>query len=420
MSKKILTTLLVVALVAFVSNVVMAANVKTVGTKDGAILYSAANDWSVYVPEAGTVFVKDNKVSYEYDFDAEGTYFIGLQKGYTGQLSLVGFVPNPVHVQPVTIRLGFIGWYGENPNTGLPMQTSFYWQELQVGDMIDWDAVDAAYDAWVAQGGIAPDRTFWRTSGALSFTFEDYAAIGFDAFDEGQLEAFYKNYYVDSGYVLPPVAPTTVTVTFVNPSDRETIWTWGDVEIGTAFTWDTSLYAYEDAGYDFYHRGATPDHIWDLWVDVNNGDLYTYAGSSLVYNGVNTETGEWGSWYAGQEEWIPIKTTFTESVTLTIIMLDTPTFGTRMGEGDADDIEDEDAVFASAEVTSFNTNLQNANNGNLKFTVTVTLSDGSTYDVDHAENVNGGEKGNKTFVYGDYSVKAVWNDNNKVTSVTVL
>ena len=77
------------------------------------------------------------------------------------------------------------------------------------------------------------------------------------------------------------------------------------------------------------------------------------------------------------------------------------------------------AVFQSAKVTSFNKNLQDKNNNNLTFTVTVTLSDGSTYTVNHAEKVNGGQKGNKTFNYGNYKVYAAWNDNNTVTTCEV-
>jgi hypothetical protein len=41
----------------------------------------------------------------------------------------------------------------------------------------------------------------------------------------------------------------------------------------------------------------------------------------------------------------------------------------------------DDPVFKSAKVKSFNTNLQDKNNDNLRFVVTVTMSDGSTYDA---------------------------------------
>jgi hypothetical protein len=77
----------------------------------------------------------------------------------------------------------------------------------------------------------------------------------------------------------------------------------------------------------------------------------------------------------------------------------------------------------NAQVTSFNKNLQDKNNQNLKFTVTVTLRNGITYTVDHAEKVNGQQKGTKTFIYdtpdGSYSVYVAWNDNNTVTTCEV-
>ncbi|MCL2854096.1 MAG: hypothetical protein FWE21_00595 [Defluviitaleaceae bacterium] len=109
------------------------------------------------------------------------------------------YVPAP----PLVINLGFIGWFIHESRPEAPIQTSFFWLELNEGDMIDWDAVDAAYAAWVAQGGLAPDRTLWRTSGHTSFTFEDYAAIGHADFSMGQIETFYRAFFVCPGFVLP-------------------------------------------------------------------------------------------------------------------------------------------------------------------------------------------------------------------------
>jgi len=77
-------------------------------------------------------------------------------------------------------------------------------------------------------------------------------------------------------------------------------------------------------------------------------------------------------------------------------------------------------TIVAAEVTSYNKNLQDKLNQNLIFAVTITLSDGSTYVEDHSERVNGGQKGNKTFDYGDYKVYVEWNDNNKVTKCEVI
>ncbi|MCL1832211.1 MAG: hypothetical protein FWG45_04780 [Oscillospiraceae bacterium] len=98
------------------------------------------------------------------------------------------------------VNLGFIGHYLFDGNV---LSTSFYWQTLEPGDMIDWDAVDAAYAEWVAQGGLAPTKDTWQTSGSGSYTFDDGAAIGFDDFNEEQLESYYGAFYVATGYVLP-------------------------------------------------------------------------------------------------------------------------------------------------------------------------------------------------------------------------
>ena len=103
----------------------------------------------------------------------------------------------------VVVNLGFIGYY---INNGTVMSTSIHWQNLEKGDMIDWDAVDAAYADWIARGGLAPDRaTGWITSGFGSFTFADYDALGFGDFTPAQLESFYLAYYVDPGFVPPYV-----------------------------------------------------------------------------------------------------------------------------------------------------------------------------------------------------------------------
>jgi len=128
---------------------------------------------------------------------------LGFDDFNIGQIE--GFYKNyyvdPGYLLPsIELNLGFIGYYLYD---GKVMSTSFYWQKLNAGDLIDWNAVDAAYAGWVAQGGLVPDRTTWQTSGYASFTFDDYAAIGYGDFNIGQLENFYKSYYVAPGYVLP-------------------------------------------------------------------------------------------------------------------------------------------------------------------------------------------------------------------------
>jgi hypothetical protein len=77
------------------------------------------------------------------------------------------------------------------------------------------------------------------------------------------------------------------------------------------------------------------------------------------------------------------------------------------------------AEYKTAAVTNVNKNLQGGSNNNLSFTVTVTYTNGTAYTINHAERVNGGQKGNKTFDYGDYTIYVAWNDNNTVTTCEV-
>ncbi|MDR0318721.1 MAG: hypothetical protein LBI09_01650, partial [Nitrososphaerota archaeon] len=127
---------------------------------------------------------------------------------------------NKVNVTPAVVKnIGFIGYYQYDfgGDTGVKiLNTSFYWQELNEGDMIDWVAVDAAYAKWVADGGLAPDRSLWQTSGPKSFTFEDYAAVGYGDFNvPDQLESYYLQFYVDPGYVR--VIPTVEIIVSIDP-----------------------------------------------------------------------------------------------------------------------------------------------------------------------------------------------------------
>jgi len=133
---------------------------------------------------------------------ADNCYVFFIPRAQNNKNINMVFVSDYVEkVEQVVVNLGFIGYYLFE---GEVFSTSIHWQNLEKdGDCIDWDAVDAAYDAWVAQGGLVPDRTLWQTSGFASFTFEDYAGLCFGDFNIGQLESYYKAYYVDPGYVLP-------------------------------------------------------------------------------------------------------------------------------------------------------------------------------------------------------------------------
>jgi len=120
------------------------------------------------------------------------------------QFTISPILKPAIIVEPIVVNLGFIGYY---LNEGNVLSTSIHWQNLEEGDCIDWDAVDAAYADWVAQGGLAPKRELWQTSGFASFTFEDYEGLCFEDFNIGQLESYYKAYYVDPGYILEIPCP---------------------------------------------------------------------------------------------------------------------------------------------------------------------------------------------------------------------
>ena len=108
---------------------------------------------------------------------------------------------------PVIVRIGFIGYYLFEGNV---LSTSPFWMPLEPGQCFDWDFVDAEYAKWMEQGGLEPDRSVWQTSGYASFTFEDGAGLCHGDFNVGQLEDYYKAYFVDPGYKLPETGPVTI------------------------------------------------------------------------------------------------------------------------------------------------------------------------------------------------------------------
>ena len=238
MKKRILSILVVMALIFAIAVTTIAAADVTKTDKKGYDAfpgkeYSANN--SSWVVADGIKLVSDNKtknaeywyfdvfedlegtieVAYKissnyyiatFEIDGKDKYIIGDAKGGNGiNMVKVGeFVPedNSGGLETIEekVNLGFIGYYLYDGNV---LSTSIHWQNLEEeGDMIDWDAVDAAYDAWVAQGGLAPERALWKTSGYASFSFKDYAELGYEDFTDGQLESYYKAYYVDPGYIL--------------------------------------------------------------------------------------------------------------------------------------------------------------------------------------------------------------------------
>ena len=106
---------------------------------------------------------------------------------------------------PAPYDIGFIGWY---INDGKIMQTSFYWQTLAKPlDCIEWDAVYAAYEEWIAKGGLPYPGRGWLTSGSIgTFTVgPDDPSFCYEDVTENLIEAVYKAVYLDPGYDTPEV-----------------------------------------------------------------------------------------------------------------------------------------------------------------------------------------------------------------------
>ena len=95
MKGKILAILLCVTivLIALTANTLADNDAGLAGAGSDAVLFSVANEWYATVPGAGSLTVADNKLNYCFDFCEAGTYFLGLQKGFTGQLKFVSFAP---------------------------------------------------------------------------------------------------------------------------------------------------------------------------------------------------------------------------------------------------------------------------------------------------------------------------------------
>jgi len=149
---------------------------------------------------------------------------------------------NPI-VDPIEINLGFIGYYLFE---GKVLSLSFYWQNLSEGDCIDWKGVDEAYAGWVADGGLVPERALWLTSGPNSFTFEDYDKdiTCFGDFTQGQMETYYKSWYVSPGYKLP------VMVSYERY--RAYVKLWNDLYLDPEVSEDDKKTLHDEGGIEHY------------------------------------------------------------------------------------------------------------------------------------------------------------------------
>ena len=242
--------------------------------------------------------ISSNYYIASFAIDGAGKYYIGDAKGNNGvNMVKVGAFVEPPITDPIVVNLGFIGYYLFEGNV---LSTSIHWQNLEKeGDMIDWEAVDAAYAAWVAQGGLEPDRKLWQTSGYASFTFEDYAAIGHGDFNIGQLENYYKAYYVDPGYILhntpvvsiDPMAYFIYSETWTGNTGRFDF----DIEFGEVIPidWDEiyASYSFFDGDPRNYlqesYFGLTNDKVSGWWTGGVDPQYYEGArpNSIIAYEG---------------------------------------------------------------------------------------------------------------------------------------
>jgi len=176
--------------------------------KDNGYLKVEASLFNQY--ESFTLTAKESNAYWDFEImpqegqkkTADDCYVFFIPKSYNNKNINMVFVGEwkGKKANPVVVNLGFIGYYVYD---GKVMSTSIHWQNLEKeGDCIDWAAADAAYSAWIADGGLIPERKEWQTSGYASFTFDDYTTMCFGDFNLGQLEDYYKAYYVDPGYVL--------------------------------------------------------------------------------------------------------------------------------------------------------------------------------------------------------------------------
>jgi hypothetical protein len=329
--------------------------------------------------------------------------FISIVKAEVGEFCAFCGEPLPCDdCKP--INLGFIGYYVYD---GKVMSTSFYWQTLEVGAMIDWDAVDEAYANWT---GLKPDRTSWQTSGYASFTFEDYAEIGHGDFNAGQLEAYYLSFYVDPGYVLPISFNVRFNAEMAGSGGGPNGGWYNDFNFQKleadvkCVDWDAVYEAYENAGLAYK---------WDEYVILGWGSS---GPDAQYFEGVRPDICI-ESLVAGMIEGVTKDFTFQPVLVKKVCG---NVYGGELWEcGNCENCNPAPPVVPTDATATYNSNLQGGNNNRLFFTVTVTYSDGSTKVVNHEENVSGGNRGNKTFNFDEYSVYAVWNSSNTVTSLTV-
>ena len=153
--RKALSLITTLAMVVSLTTSIFAS---TTTTANDVKLYSTKNEWFVDIAAAGTVTVKDNKTEFNFSFDEAGTYSIGLQKGYTGQLKFINFEEVPVVIEPV--EQDYFVAYMDDDNVYM------YWTAVKWNDIIpvpENPVKDGCvFEGWKTQSGVevTPGMTY--------------------------------------------------------------------------------------------------------------------------------------------------------------------------------------------------------------------------------------------------------------------
>jgi len=195
--------------------------------KVDATLFDAYESFTLTSKESNTYWDFVIALQPDQAKTGDGYYVFFIPKVYNNKNINMVFLSEWIEksAKSPTVNLGFIGCY---VHSGTVMTTSFYWQELNAGDKVDWDAVYAAYDTWVAQGGLAPNAKGWQTSGYASLYFDgDRPDVGHADFTPAQLEGYYLAYFISPG------CPTIAQVSY----DRYLAYVelWNDLYDGDGF-----------------------------------------------------------------------------------------------------------------------------------------------------------------------------------------
>ena len=264
--------------------------------KDNGYLKVEAGVFDQY--ESFTLTAKESNTYWDFDIapadgqqkTADDCYVFYIPKVYNNKNINMVFLEKFVEKTgdpAVTVTLRFIGYYLER---GKIKNTCIHEQVLNEGDMIDWEAADAAYDEWLAKNvnHLKPNRDIWHVTGSASFDIKDHEDIGFDNFNGGQLEGNYLSYSVnlDSGYYLDPVV--------VEAFNRYTYYLWllNDIiyadssvslnvkdtlyEYSRLMTHDSELFRFE------YYRDEDPLPSY-FYFDNNYSTAYLYNRYAVTY-----------------------------------------------------------------------------------------------------------------------------------------